>query len=274
MYYYVNKQIVLISKKFAFDEIYVYFKTGLPAFIVLLLCFVFQPSLKAQDAFVMPASMEFNQDSIVNNKNNDTIAIIDSQPQDTVKGKKQFYFALKNNLLYDAALLPNLTFEAYLGKQFSLAIEGNWSWWSSNKNIESAWFYRIQSVGAELRYWINSPYPLQGHAVGIYSMVGNYDVRLFAKNENSKGQLSYETWSAGLSYAYSVPVAKRVNMEFGFAMGYLSGKYHDYNYCMMHERWEQQAKFNRKYFGPTRVGVSVVWQFGNGNNTRNRGVTQ
>ena len=177
-------------------------------------------------------------------------------------------------MLYDLALLPNISAEVYLGKQFSLAIEGNWSWWTLDKNIRSKWYHRIQSAGAELRYWINSPTPLHGHAVGVYSMVGDYDIRLFAKNENSKGRLSYGIWSAGLSYAYSMPIANRLNLELGLAVGYLGGKYYDYNYCIQHQQWEQQTKYNGKYFGPTRVGVSVVWLLGNGYNTKKKGRVQ
>ena len=276
MYYYVNKQTIIISKKTAFDEIYAHFRTGMPAFIVLFLCFVLQPSLQAQDVnvFVFPATLKSNPNSSItnSNENRENTTAYTSPLQDTVKNKKLFYFALKNNLLYDAVLLPNITAEAYLGKQFSLAIEGNWSWWTFDKPKKYEWVHRIQSVSAEFRYWFNSPYPLQGHAVGVYSMIGDYDIRLFPKNEDSKGWLSYGSWSTGLSYAYSMPIADRLNLEFGIAMGYLSGKYYKYNYCMMHERWEQQEKYNRKYLGLTRVGVSVVWQFGNGYNTKNRGV--
>ena len=286
-HFYTNILKAIFSKKSVFDRIYAYFKTGVSALIVLSLYFVLLPSLQAQEVLVGPPGIGFNPDSsVINFNNNDyviinidtldnnhyTIMVVAPQQQDTVTSKKQFYFALKNNLLYDAVLLPNLTAEAYLGKQFSLAIEGNWSWWTFKKPVKSKSFYRIQSLGAEFRYWFKSPYPLQGHAVGVYSMVGDYDIRLFTKNENSKGSLSYGSWSAGFSYAYSMPLVDRVGLEFGLAVGYLGGKYYDYNYCIMHERWEQQAKYNRRYIGPTRVGVSVVWQLGNGNNTRNKGV--
>ena len=258
--FYTNTVKAVFSTKSAFDGIYAYFKIGLPVLIVLLLCFVLQPSLQAQEVFVRSTNIGCLPSCGVT-----------SSPQNTT-GKKLFYFALKNNLVYDAALLPNISAEAYLGKDFSLAVEGNWSWWAFEKKSKSGRFYRIQSVGAELRYWINSAYPLHGHAVGIYTMVGDYDIRFFTKNEDSKGWLSYGSWSAGLSYAYSMPVTSRMNLEFGLAVGYLGGKYYDYNYCIPHERWERQGEYNGKYFGPTRVGVSLVWLLGNGNNIKNRGV--
>ena len=264
-YFYTNKLKTILKKKHAFGRTYVYFKTGLSVFIVLLLSFMLQLPLQAQEVFVTLPILSSENNAY---DNHDTIIGFNSSLQDPATSKKLVYFAFKNNLLYDAVLLPNLAAEVYLGKQFSLVVDGNWSWWT----FKSDQFHRIQSVGAEFRYWINSPYPLHGHAIGVYSMVGDYDIRLFTKNEDSKGWLSYGSWSAGLSYAYSMPIANRVNLEFGFALGYLGGKYYDYNYCMTHERWEQQAKYSRNYFGPTRVGVSLVWQLGNGYSTKNRGV--
>ena len=256
--FYANILKAVFSKKSTFDRVCAYFKAGLHALTTLLLCFIFQSTLQAQGRSVSLGC--------------DPNCGISSIPLKNTTGKKLYYFALKNNLLYDAMLLPNITAEVYLGKQFSLAVEGNWSWWSSKSIIKSDWYHRIQSVGAELRYWINSSYPLNGHAVGVYSMIGNYDIRTFAKNEDSKGWLSYGSWSAGLSYAYSMPITRRLNLELGLAVGYLGGKYYDYNYCIPHERWEQQAESNRSYFGPTRVGASIVWLFGSGNNIKNKSV--
>ncbi|MDR0542081.1 MAG: DUF3575 domain-containing protein [Dysgonamonadaceae bacterium] len=175
------------------------------------------------------------------------------------KVKAPAFFALKTNLLYDALLLPNLTAEWYIGRQWSLAVEGNWSWWTFDRPIQNWWYHRIQAAGVEVRKWINSSYPLQGHALGAYAMTGNYDVRLFTENEYTQGQLSYQSWSAGLSYAYSFPVARKFNLELGLAFGYVGGRYYRYDYCMTHEHWAPHATFNRSYWGPTRVGISLVW---------------
>jgi hypothetical protein len=173
--------------------------------------------------------------------------------------KKPIYMALKTNLLYDAVLLPNLTAEFWLGSRLSLAIEGNWSWWTRNDPIQNWWYHRIQAAGAELRYWMKSPHPLNGHAVGVYYIFGDYDIRLSTKDEYSKGWLSYGSRSAGVTYAYSMPIARKFNLEFGLGLGFLGGRYYQYDYCMQHEEWTQRAVYNRKYFGPTRVGVSIVW---------------
>ncbi len=186
--------------------------------------------------------------------------------------KDPLYLALKTNLLYDAALLPNLAVEWYMGKQWSLLVEGNWSWWTFDRPVQNRWFHRVQSAGIELRHWFKSPYPLHGHAVGIYSTIGNYDIRLFTKDEYTKGDLSYLSWSAGLSYAYSFPIARKLNLELGLSVGYVGGKYYKYDYCTIHNHWAKRATYNRKYVGPTRVGVSLVWLLGTGNKKKNKSV--
>ena len=225
------------EKKFTYFRKIIYIKTFVPAFTLFFLCLLYHPSLHAQY-------------------------------QTTSAYKKPFYFVLKNNLLYDAALLPNLSAELYLGNKWSLAAEGNWSWWMFSKPTENEWFHRIQTVGVELRNWFCSPYPLYGHAAGVYAMTGNYDVRAFTKDENSKGWLSYRSWSAGITYAYSIPISRRVNLELGIAFGYIGGQYYEYNYCMEDEWWAQQAVHNCNYFGPTRAGISLAWLIGKGNPAR------
>jgi len=188
---------------------------------------------------------------------------------------KPLFVALKTNLLYDAALLPNLTVELYLGRQWSVAVEGNCSWWVFGSPVQNQWFHRVQVAGVELRKWVKSPYPLHGHAIGVYGMTGNYDIRLFPKDEYGMGELSRRSWSAGLSYAYAFPISRRFNLELGLAVGYVNGKYYKYNYCVEETQWEIQPKYNptvynRNYIGPTRVGASLVWLLGAGNYTNFR----
>jgi hypothetical protein len=233
--------------------------------------------LKMKDgSYIIPGSDRQVSEETYNNKRDTVFVKCDTVhvPVPVTKGKSvsrgneesdPIYIALKNNLLYDAVLLPNLTLEWYLGRQWSLAIEGNWSWWTFEHPIQDRWYHRVQSGGMELRKWVKSPYPLQGHAFGIYSMLGNYDIRLFTENEYSKGWLSYLSWSAGLSYAYSVPVSNRFNLEFGLAVGYVGGQYYKYDYCLPHEHWAHRLSYNRHYFGPTRANISLVWLLGTGN---------
>jgi len=258
------------SKKSVFDEIYAYYnKTGLSAFIIVLSCFVFHSSLHAQSDRSRKFTIDkkyVSRDTMFLKK---SIVVINTLNQNN---RKPVYIAIKNNLLYDAVLLPNLSVEAYLGAQWSLALNGNLSWWRFNEPVQHEWYHRIQTVGAELRYWYDSPFPLHGQAIGLYGTTGNYDLRLFPTNANSNGWQSNRSWSVGLSYAYSVPISCYFNMEFGISLGYVGGKYYKYNYCLEDEWWAQQEEKNRHYFGPTQAGVSLVWLIGSGNSRKKRDV--
>ena len=233
-----------------------------------------QPIATICDTVYLQPDIVYIRDTVVVVR--DTVLFVPTPEQPTTaSNKRPVFVALKTNLIYDAALLPNLSAEVYLGKKWSLAVEGNLSWWTFDKPIQNQWVHRIQAGGAELRYWVKSPYPLNGHAIGIYSLLGNYDVRMFTKNEDTPGYLSPKSWSAGLSYGYSMPIAHRFNLEFGVAFGYVGGTYYKYDYCMRHEQWEKgthdnEMVFKSNYFGPTRVGISLVWLLGTGNNAKDK----
>lgn len=169
--------------------------------------------------------------------------------------------SIKTNLLYDALLLPNLTIEAWLGRNWSVAAEGNISWWGGEVSPTSR-RHRVRAGALELRRWFFSSGPFSGHAIGLYGGYLDYDLRLWARNENDAGQLSYASLSAGISYAYSFRISRQLNMELGVAAGYVRGDYYDYNYCLKDSAWEpldRKSYKTRSYWGPARIGVSLVW---------------
>lgn len=181
------------------------------------------------------------------------------------KKKKPFYIAIKTNLLYDAALLPNLAVEVPFGKNYrwSVAAEGNWSWWDTGANNYN--YHRIQMAGVELRRWFEykTRRPLNGLYVGAYAYGGTYDVRLFAKKDTDKGQLSDLSYSAGLSLGYVIPIGWRWNLEFGIAAGYFGGKYKKYNHSTCEDgTFPWLSSHNRNYFGLTKANISIVWVIG------------
>lgn len=189
------------------------------------------------------------------------------------KSRRSFVMAIKNNLIYDAALLPNLTIEIPFGHNYnwSIGIEGNWSWW--NTNADSYYYHRIQMAGAELRRWFGNKTgnPLNGWFVGAYGYGGTYDVRLFTNKNSDEGQLSNWSYSGGLTFGYAMPIAKRFNLEFGFGIGYFGGEYHKYTVgtCgVCGFPW--QSTHQRSYMGLTKANISLVWLIGNVTN-KNKG---
>lgn len=178
-----------------------------------------------------------------------------------------YYFAIKTNLLYDLALLPNLALEFSLGGRWSIEVEGQWAWWNTPTTHKNCW--RIQSAGLEARKWLGdkSKTPLTGHYLGLYGMVGTYDVRF----NNKTGYLSNMSYSAGVSYGYALPLSRRWNLEFGIAAGYLGGKYKTYGvYDETYKIFCKKEEKKMQYFGPTKAKISLVWLIGSGKNETKR----
>ncbi|WP_163214043.1 DUF3575 domain-containing protein [Bacteroides sp. 519] len=181
--------------------------------------------------------------------------------------RKPFMMAVKTNLLYDALLLPNLAIEIPFGRNnrnWSVEMEGNWSWW--NTNADSYHYHRIQMAGLELRHWMGDRTqrrPLTGWYAGIYGYGGTYDLRLFAKKDTDKGQLSDLSYSAGLSLGYAMPIARKWNLEFELAAGYFGGEYKKYNHSTCEDgTFPWLSTHKRNYFGLTKAKVSIVWVIG------------
>ena len=178
---------------------------------------------------------------------------------------RPFYMAAKNNMLYDLALLPNVGLEFYLGKNMSLV--GNWmySWW---KNDNIYWYWRVYGGDIALRYWFgkaSKEKPLQGHHVGLYGQMITYDLEL-----GYHGILADRwSWSAGVEYGYSLPVAKRLNIDFTLGAGYHTGEFYEYIPIDGHYVW--QATKIRHYMGPTKAEISLVWLLGRGNENPKKG---
>lgn len=186
------------------------------------------------------------------------------EPMVKEEPKKPLYMAIKTNGLYDLALIPNIALEVYLGKNWSLS--GNWmyAWWKSDRKHD---YWRTYGGELELRKWFGKKAdakPLTGHHVGVYLQGLTYDFEL-----GGTGYLSNFSYGAGVSYGYSMPIARRLNLDFVIGVGYLGGEYKEYEPIDGHYVW--QATKDRKWFGPTKAEVSLVWLIGRGNDNVRKG---
>ena len=174
-----------------------------------------------------------------------------------VSPREPYYWSVKTNVLYDAALLPDLSVEFTLDRRFSVEVGGQWSWWTSDISHKNCW--RIQVIGIEPRMWLGdraTKTPLSGHFIGVYGMGGSYDVRFGGKT----GYLSDRSWSAGLSYGYAMPLGRSWNLEFSLSVGYINGNYETYHiYNRPSNEFYRDSRATKHYFGPTKARISFVW---------------
>lgn len=169
------------------------------------------------------------------------------------------YMSVKTNALYDLLLIPNVGVEFHLGHNFSVASNWHFAWWNSHK---LKWFWRTYGGDVSLRYWFGKAAkekPLTGHHIGLYGQIISYDFEL-----GKKGILAEPwSWSSGVEYGYSLPLASRMNLDFTVGVGYHTGTFHEYLPIDTHYVW--QATKIRNYVGPTKLEVSLVWLLGNKN---------
>lgn len=76
-------------------------------------------------------------------------------------------------------------------------------------------------------------------------------------------------FGAGIEYGYSHPIARRLNLDFTIGVGYLGGKCYEYLPIDNHYVW--QTTKQRRWFGPTKAEVALVWLIGRGNTNRKGG---
>lgn len=173
--------------------------------------------------------------------------------------EKPFYMAVKTNMLYDAALIPNIGVEFYLGRNWTIGGSWMYAWWKKNSRHL---FWRTYGGELDVRKYFGSrasKKPLTGHHLGIYGQMLTYDFEL-----GGTGYLGDKwSWGAGLEYGYSLPVARRLNIDFSIGIGYLGGEYKVYNPIDEHYVWKETRQ--RNWFGPTKAEISLVWLIGRGN---------
>lgn len=238
-----------------------------------------------------------------------------------VPAEKNFFMAVKTNLLYDAATVPNIGVEFYLKDNWSISAMMGFAWWNTKK---SHLWVRDHGVEIEARKWLGAlaeEKPLQGHHVGPYVMAQTYDYQLSGKLKKigiddpmkGYGYQSKVSYGAGVSYGYSLPVAKRLNIDFEIGVGFLLGRGYEYTTNSLQYTLNQNDPDGRSYLltngktdaaatnvqkewykasapgthhspfvtpadengqswlwwvGPTKVGITLVWLIGNGNENK------
>ncbi len=180
------------------------------------------------------------------------------------------FMAVKTNMLYDAIVAPNIELEFALGRnsKYSLMAEFAMPWFVWHRNSRA---YEIMEGGLELRRWFGKcrdcyRAPLTGFFIGLYGAGGKYDIEWDTDNRhedyNGVGDQG-EFISAGLSFGYCWPIARRLNLELSAAAGAIWGPRRHYHgeFDDTHLIW----KYNSTIFwaGPTKAKLSLVWLIGN-----------
>lgn len=176
----------------------------------------------------------------------------------------QLIFSLRTNVLYGAALVPNIGFDLYLASNWSLSVFWYYSWWSKNARHR---FWRTYGGDITARRWLGSASKqnyLTGHHLGSYIQASTFDFELGGKGYmgGKPGGSLWDkmNWSIGVEYGYSLPVSRHFNVDFTIAVGYTDCTYHVYrpeDQCYV----RKSTKHLRTVL-PTKAEISFVWIIG------------
>lgn len=173
--------------------------------------------------------------------------------------KRNLYLSVKTNMLNDILLIPSIGAEAYLGKMSSINANWSYAWWKSDYRHN---YWRYYGGDISLRRWFGKQAankPLTGHHIGIYAQILTYDFELGGNGEMGNKY----NYGGGLEYGFSLPVRRRLNIDFTLGIGYIGGEYYEYKPIDGHYVWQSTKR--RNWFGPTKAEISLVWLIGHGN---------
>ena len=165
------------------------------------------------------------------------------------------HVGIKNNLLYDATLTPNLGIEIGLGKKTTLDLSGNYNpfTFDEGKKIKH-WL-----VQPEFRYWTCERF--NGWFFGVHAHGGEFNfasVRMPFNMYKGLRDHRYEGYfyGGGLTAGYQWMLGKRWNLEAAIGVGYARVEYDKYG-CA--ECSPKMGEGSKDYFGPTKAAVSLVY---------------
>ena len=174
-------------------------------------------------------------------------------------------FAIKTNLVYWAAIVPqvtpNLGVEFGLSQKMTFNIVGAHNFWKpkpasevGNGTGNKKMMHTL--VVPEVRYWFCERF--NGSSIGLHGIYAQYNVSeydiplLFEKEFRYEGN----AFGGGASYNYHWMIGKHFGLEFSLGLGFAFMKYEKYK-C---ERCsESEGSFTKSYMGPTKIGINLIY---------------
>ncbi len=170
--------------------------------------------------------------------------------------------ALKTNVLYDAALSPNLGLEVKVAPRWSLEISGNINDWTLSHGKK--WKHWLAQP--EARYWFCDA--MGGHFLGMHLVGGQYNfgninvpIKYMGVNLKDLRDNRHQGWfaGAGVAYGYTWMLHKHWNLEAEIGVGYVYSRYDTFECAGCGRKTDTGCHAN--YVGPTKAAINLVYVF-------------
>lgn len=219
-------------------------------------------SLATQDSLLVMATDSLSLDSLhTDSLALDTLPVIQLSAEESLRASGFPILELKTNLLFDAALTPNIEVECPIAYYpWSIVAEWWFPWyvWRIPGSTNS---YSFMMAGLEGRYWIrqfeSQPRVLNGHFVGVYGAGGLYDIQLSKDGHGYQGVYG----SGGFTYGYAITLIPNLHMEFSIGVGYMGGPQRAYKADPRNDHLVLLEDRHFWYLGPTKLKISIGYLF-------------
>ncbi len=170
--------------------------------------------------------------------------------------------ALKTNLLYDAALSPNLGVEIRLAPKWSLDVTGQFNLWKLSDGKQ----WRHWAAMPEARYWFCNAF--NGHFLGLHVFGGQYNIGRVNLDFDFLGtdfsvlkDTRAQGWfvGAGLGYGYDWILSRHWTLEAEIGIGWAYTRYDRYPCATCGRKLDDNRVHN--YVGPTKAAINIVYAF-------------
>ena len=168
-------------------------------------------------------------------------------------------FAIRNNLLYDATLTPNLGIEFGIDSLWTVGVNAGLNAWDFNKRKNQKW--RHLMVSPYTRHYFRAPFrrAFMGiHGVYIHYNVGNIKLPLDILPKLKDSRVQGDLVALGGSFGYNWRITDHFHLEaeIGMALGYTWYKEYDCATCGAY-----RGKGDKLLPLP-KVGLNLVWTIG------------
>ena len=165
--------------------------------------------------------------------------------------------ALRNNLLYDATLTPNLGADIRIDSLWTIGALVGLNAWDIDKSANKKWRHLLVSANAR-RYLGDSLYHksyVEGNLIYSHFNVGNTKIPFGLYNAVKDRRLQGDLLALGGKYGYSWIMARhwRIEAEAGIAVGYAWFKEYECATC-----GKQLGNGDRIFLLP-QLGINVVY---------------
>lgn len=166
-------------------------------------------------------------------------------------------FALRNNLLYDVTLTPNLGADIRIDSLWTLGAVVGINAWDVDKEKNKKWRHLL--IEPNVRRWLNrTPFSksyIEGDLIYSHFNVGNTTIPFSLYDAVKEKRLQGDLFALGGKYGYSWILARhwRIEAEAGIAIGYAWFKEYECATC-----GQQLGEGDRIFLLP-QLGINVVY---------------